>query len=222
VICYESQKLNEYEKKYVTHGIDLARIVHALKMWRHYLLRRRFILMTDHCSLKCLFDQPRLNARQARWMVSINEFDFEIKDIKGKENKIADALSRSVHTMHLAVTSVGEFDIQQRIKTLLQEDDFFNQVKERLQQEPRERRYEGYQLGVYNLLLYNNRLYIPNSIDLKCLILDEFHRRLYVGHPSYPKMAKTVRQLYYWLRMKKEITQYIVKCSECEQVKVEQ
>jgi hypothetical protein len=101
--------------------------------------------MTDHCGLKYLFDQPRLNARQARWMVLISEFDFEIKHIKGKENKVVDALSQSVQTIHLATTSVGESDIKQRIKTLLQEDEFFNQVKEGLQQEPRERKYEGYQ-----------------------------------------------------------------------------
>jgi hypothetical protein len=50
--------------------------------------------MTDHCGLKYLFNQPRLNARQARWMALISEFDFEIKHIKGKENKVVDTLSR--------------------------------------------------------------------------------------------------------------------------------
>jgi hypothetical protein len=70
--------------------------LHALKMWRHYLLRRIFILMNDHCSMKYLFDQSRLNARQTQWMALISEFDFEIKHIKGKEKKVADALSQSV------------------------------------------------------------------------------------------------------------------------------
>jgi len=88
--------------------------------------------MTDHCSMKYLFDQSRFNARQARWMALINEFDFEIKYIKGKKNKVVDTLSRSVQKTHLPTASVGESDINQRIKTLLQEDEFFNQVKERL------------------------------------------------------------------------------------------
>jgi hypothetical protein len=48
VICYTSQKLNEYEINYVTHDLELVAIVHALKMWRHYLLGRRFVLMKDH------------------------------------------------------------------------------------------------------------------------------------------------------------------------------
>jgi hypothetical protein len=63
LIIYESQKLNEREKKYVTHDLELATIVQALQMWRHYLLERRFILMTYHCSLKYLVYQRRLNSR---------------------------------------------------------------------------------------------------------------------------------------------------------------
>jgi hypothetical protein len=102
-------------------------------------------------------------------MALISEFDFEIKHIKGKENRVVDALSRSVQTIHLATTSVGESDIKQRIRILLQEDEFFNQVREGLQQEPNEKKYEGYQLATDDLLLYNNRLYVPNSTELKHL-----------------------------------------------------
>ena len=56
VICYESRKMKEHEKNYVTHDLELAAIVHALKMWRHYLMGRKFELRTDHCDLKYLFD----------------------------------------------------------------------------------------------------------------------------------------------------------------------
>jgi len=96
VICYESRKLKEHEKNYATHDLELAAIVHALKMWRHYLMGRRFELRTNHYGLKYLFDQPTLNARQARWLEFLCEFDLEIKHIKGKENKVADALNRKV------------------------------------------------------------------------------------------------------------------------------
>ena len=99
VVYYESRKLNEHEVNYVTHDLELAAIVHALKMWRHYLLGMKFVLMTDHCGLRYMFDQPKLNAIQARWMALLSEFDFEIKHIKGKENRVADALSRSMKTI---------------------------------------------------------------------------------------------------------------------------
>ena len=65
VICYESRKLKDHEKKYSTHDLELATIVHALKMWRHYLMGRRFELRTNHCGLKYLFDQPTLKAKYA-------------------------------------------------------------------------------------------------------------------------------------------------------------
>jgi hypothetical protein len=116
VICYESKKLNEHEVNYVTHDMELDTIVHTLKMWRHYLLGRRFVLMTDHSGLRYLFDQPKLNVRQARWIALLSEFDFEIKHIKGKEIRVVDALSRSMTIVHLAVGSASESDIKEGSK----------------------------------------------------------------------------------------------------------
>ena len=76
VVCYESMKLKDHEKKYATHDLELAVIVHALNMWRHYLMGRKFELRTDHYGLKYLLDQRTLNARQARWLDSLCEFHF--------------------------------------------------------------------------------------------------------------------------------------------------
>jgi hypothetical protein len=100
VVCYESIKLKDHEKNYETHDLELEAIVHTLKKWRHYLMGRRFELRTDHNVLKYLFDQPTLNARKIRWLEFLCEYDFDIKHIKGKENKVADALSRRVHELH--------------------------------------------------------------------------------------------------------------------------
>jgi hypothetical protein len=108
----------------VTHDLELAAIVHALKMWRHYLLGRKFVLMTDHCGLQYLFDQPKLNARQARWMALLSEFDFEIKHIKGKENRVANALSRSMKTIHLAAVSTYETDVKNRVRNAQETNPF--------------------------------------------------------------------------------------------------
>ena len=93
VICYESQKLKEHEQNYPTHDLELATIIHALKMWRHYPMGRKFLLKTDNLSLKYLLYQPYMNTRQARWFAFLSEYHFELKHIKGKENKVVDALS---------------------------------------------------------------------------------------------------------------------------------
>jgi hypothetical protein len=73
-----------------------------------------------------------LNARQTRWMALISEFDFEIKHIKGKANRVEYVLIQSLQAIHLAETSVGECNIKQRIKTLLQEYGLFQPSKRRV------------------------------------------------------------------------------------------
>ena len=125
MICYESRKLKEHERNYATHDLELATIIHALKMWRHYLMSRRFKLRIDHCGLKYLFDQPTLNARQARWLEFLCEFDFEIKHIKGKENKVANALNRKVQEMHLASLSILQSDLRQQVINHVDGDELY-------------------------------------------------------------------------------------------------
>jgi hypothetical protein len=94
-------------------------------------------------------------------------------------------------------------------------------VKSYLEKEPTGMKYEGYQLLNDGLLTYKGRLYIPNCDDLKRFIMDELHKRPYTGHPGYQKMITTTKKLFYWPRMKKDIVDYLDKCLECQQVKVE-
>jgi hypothetical protein len=106
VICFKSRKLKEHERIYATHDLELEYIVHALKKWRHYLMGNIFELRTDHNGMKYLFDQPTLNARQRRWLEFLCEYDFDINHIKGKENKVVDALNRRVNELHATTISM--------------------------------------------------------------------------------------------------------------------
>jgi len=54
-ICYEKCKLKEHEQNDVTHDLELAAIIHALKMWQHYLMGIKFLLLTDNSGVKHLF-----------------------------------------------------------------------------------------------------------------------------------------------------------------------
>jgi hypothetical protein len=66
VIAYASRQLRKHEVNYPTHDLELATIVHALKIWRHYLLSNVCHIYTDHKSLKYIFTQPELNMQQRR------------------------------------------------------------------------------------------------------------------------------------------------------------
>jgi hypothetical protein len=68
VVCYKSRILKEHERNYATHDLELPSIVHALNMWRHCLMGRRFELRTYHNGLKYLFGQPTMNSKQRRWL----------------------------------------------------------------------------------------------------------------------------------------------------------
>jgi hypothetical protein len=127
-------------------------------------------------------------------MDRLSEFDFEIKHIKGKENKVADALSRSMKTIHLVVVSTCETDVKKRVRNEKEIDTFFQTVTSYLEQEPTEIKYEGYQMIDGGLLTYRNRLYIPDCDDLKRFIMDELHKRPYTGHPGYQKMITATRK----------------------------
>jgi hypothetical protein len=212
---------NWYQSMVTILGLELAAIVHALKMWRHYLLGRKFVLMIDHCGLRYLFDQPKLNAIQARWMALLSEFDFEIKHVKGKENKVADALSRSMKTIHLETVSTCETNVKERVRNAQETNTFFQTMTSYLEQEPTRIKYEGYHMIDGGLLTYRNRLHILDCDDLKRFIMDEPHKIPYTGHSGYQKMITTTRKQFYWPGLKKDIANYLAKCLECQQVKAE-
>jgi ribonuclease HI len=75
VIAYASRKLRKYEQNYPTHDLELAAVVHALKIWRHYVLGNRCEIYTDHKILKYIFTQNDLNLRQHRWLELIKDYD---------------------------------------------------------------------------------------------------------------------------------------------------
>jgi hypothetical protein len=78
---------------------------------------QKILTIDDNSGVKYLFNQPDLNARQARWLAFLSEFDFEVRHIKGKENKVADALRRRVHGLFEVNSSRAESDLEQRIRT---------------------------------------------------------------------------------------------------------
>jgi hypothetical protein len=76
-------------------------------------------------------------------------------------------------------------------------------------------------LGADSLLLYKNRVYVPNDRELKLTILKEMHNVTYVGHPRYQKTVAAVKSHYFWPGLKKEIVEYIARCMECQRVNIE-
>ncbi|GAX79571.1 hypothetical protein CEUSTIGMA_g7012.t1 [Chlamydomonas eustigma] len=98
-VCYESRKLTPAERNYSTHELELLAIVHAVKIFRHYLEGcQHFTLFTDHHSLRYFFTQKDLSRRQVRWAQDLAVYQHNMSIItiiyKDGKNNHADALSR--------------------------------------------------------------------------------------------------------------------------------
>ena len=119
--------------------------------------------MTDHISLKFFFSQTDWNARQARWLSFLSEFDMDIKHIRGKENKISDALSRNACQNINSIGSSAQIHVEDLVKKAANQDPNYEVLLvKQLKKEKTE--FTQNQKG---LICFKNRLYIPNVESLK-------------------------------------------------------
>ena len=103
-LAYESGKLRGPELLYNIYDKEMLAIMHALDKFWQYLVGARFVVKSDHNSLKYLLEQKDLNERQQKWVSRIQAYDFDIEFVKGKNNVVADALSRRPSI--LAITGI--------------------------------------------------------------------------------------------------------------------
>ena len=129
VVAYALRKMKPQEKNYPTHDLELAAIVFALKIWRHYLYREKCFIYTDHKSLKYLPSQRELNLRQRRWMKLIKDYDCVIDYHPGKANVVVDALSKkSVQTLRALNAHLSLSDDGAIVAKLMARTNLLNQV----------------------------------------------------------------------------------------------
>ena len=95
VVSCNSRQMKPEEKNYPVHDKDLLAMRYALIKFRVHLLgKRTFALYTDHASLRTVMKSPHLSQRMARWLSFFSEYNFVVHYKPGKNNILADALSR--------------------------------------------------------------------------------------------------------------------------------
>ena len=94
VIAYASRRLNKAERQYCVTRRELLAIVHFVKQFKHYLYGRKFLIRTDHGSLRWLMNFKSPEGQLARWLEVLNSYSFDIQHRPGKQHGNADALSR--------------------------------------------------------------------------------------------------------------------------------
>jgi hypothetical protein len=242
VIAYASRALRPHEQNYPTHDLELAVVVHALKMWRHYLMGTHCNIFTDHKSVKYIFTQADLNMRQRRWLELNKDYDLEVHYHPGKANVVADALSRKsqcncvmmdsrintlcdeLSKMKIEVIPSGalshisvEPTLQDQIIMAQPSDKGVQIIKENLHQKIGN--YKCFRQDEKGILWFESRLVVPKNKDLKKKILDEAHLSKFSMHPGSTKMYHDLKHSYWWTRMKREIAQYVSECDTCQRIK---
>ena len=212
-IAFESTKLDATQRRWPTHEKELYAIKHALEKWRCYLLGRPTVVYTDHCSLKYFLSQPTLTDKQIRWMEFINAFDLDIRYKPGKDNVVADAMSRRWDHM-LGVITLVEPDTQlhDAIRESYQRDTFFDDLDgdaDFVQED-----------GLwYHVKEGSKRLCMPADKRLRQQIVEEHHDAIIYGHGGMDKTAESVMRNYYWPRMNDTIQEFVRTCDACQRNK---
>ena len=135
------------------------------------------------------------------------DYYFEIKYIQGKENKVEYALTRKMNLMHIAISTNTSY-LNYRIKGQNNTKEFFQKVKAGLQHHGTTHNFGHYKMED-GILKYKNMVYIPNSKNVKKLVLKEMHDVSYASHYDFQKTITRVKKDYYWQEIKKEIANYI-------------
>ena len=110
-IAFFSEKLSGSKKNYSTYDLEFYAIVQTLKHWRHYLVHKEFILLTDHEALKYINGQYKLGRRHAKWVAYLQEFTFSLRHLSGSLNRVADALSRRSSLLTTMSTRITAFEV---------------------------------------------------------------------------------------------------------------
>ena len=246
VIAYASRQLRPHEVNYPVHDIELAAVIFALKLWRHYLYGLPCKIYTDHQNLRYVFNQKELNMRQRRWLEVIKDYDLEIVYHPGKANKVADALSRRPRVSVNAIMSVpwelyremqslgleicSRHEVGQYLGAMTIQPTLFDRIIEAQLEDPEivelihrveKNETDAFELGERGELRMNGRLCVPNQFELKNEILKEGHQSLFHLHPGRDKMIEEIREIFWWKGLRKDVSDFVSKCLVCQRVKFE-
>ncbi|KAG8483064.1 hypothetical protein CXB51_021936 [Gossypium anomalum] len=231
VVAYASRQLKPHEVNYPTHDLELAAVIFALKIWRHYLYGERCIIYTDHKSLKYLLTQKELNLRQRRWIELLKDYDCSIEYHPGKANVGADALSRrTVAELKAMFAHLSLYDDGSLLAELQVRPTWVEQIKkQQLVDELLVSRFQQVEKGENpdfglnsdGVLYFRGRICISKDSDLRLMILKEAHGGPCAMHPGGSTLYRDLRELYWWPGLKRGVTEFVGKCLTCQQVKAE-
>ncbi|KAK1601928.1 hypothetical protein QYE76_027033 [Lolium multiflorum] len=210
-IAYFSEKLSGAKLNYPIYDKELYALIRVLEVWQHYLWPKEFIIHSDHEALKYLKAQSTLHKRLAKWVEFIESFPYIIKHKKGKDNIVADALSRK--NMLLTQLDVKIPGLEILCDLYATDHDFA---------EPYRLCALGKAWEKYHIhdgfLFRANKLCVPES-SVRLLLLQESHAGGLMGHFGREKTLLMLADHFYWPKMRRDVDRYVKRCITCNKSK---
>lgn len=230
VICYLSRSLTRTERNFSTTEKELLAIIFAIEKLRPYLMGTKFTVVTDHYSLKWLYNIKDPTGRLARWCVRLQQYDFEVVHRKGKDNVVADALSRSVPIINALIDDKTNPDSSVTNGNLIH-DKWYTSMCDKVKENPE--KYPSWRLEERKLYkhvrLKYSELYDIDSEwlevvpkELRKTLIKEHHDPPTCGHLGVYKTVGRIMNKYYWPNLRSDVSRYIKNCNTCLATKPEQ
>ncbi|KAG8485859.1 hypothetical protein CXB51_019209 [Gossypium anomalum] len=209
-VVYFSEKLSGAPLNYPTYNKEMYALIRALETWQHYLWPKEFVIHSDHQSLKHIKGQHKLNKRHAKWVEFLESFPYVIRYKKGKENIVADALSRRYTLLNHLDSKLLGFAF---LKDLYNSDTDFGDVYKLWEHITIDKffRFDGF-------LFREGKLCIPQSSVRELLVL-EAHGGGLMGHFGIAKTLAMLQEHFFWPRMKRDVKKICSRCLVCKKAK---
>jgi hypothetical protein len=219
-LAFESRPLKGRDLHKPIYEKEMMEILHALKKWHPYLIGRHFKVKTDHDSLKYFLEQRLSSEEQQKWVTKILGYDFEIVYKKGKQNVVADALSRKDEDVEAFLCAISIIQPDWIIEA---RDEWKNDEKvwtliQRLQQDSSASDTFTWK---NDSLWYKDRLYLCKNSQLKQKVLLELHTSPVGGHSGFLKTYHRVKKDFFWDGLKTNVQRFVAECVVFQQNKVE-
>jgi len=199
-----------------TYERELIGLVHAVRHWRPYLWGHRFVVKTDHYSLKYLLDQRLATIPQHHWVGKLLGFDFAVKYKPGTANTVADALSRrdTAEEGALLALSAPRFDFLSRLRLLHATDPALVALREEIVSGARRAPWSV----VDDMVQFAGRLYIPPASPLLQEIMVATDED---GHEGVQRTLHRLRRDFHFPNMKRLVQDLVRACVVCQRYKSE-
>jgi hypothetical protein len=214
-VAYFSRPVAPRHRALAAYERELIGMVQAVRHWRPYLWGRRFLVKTDHHSLKYLLDQRLATIPQHHWVDRLLGFDFTVEYRSGATNTVVDALSRRDNEEgELLAISAPRFDFVERLRHAQATDPALVAVHDELRVGTRTAPWTITD-GIVALV---GRLYIPLASPLLQEILAAVHDD---GHEGVHRTLHRLRRDFHFPNMRLVVQDFVKACATCQRYKTD-